>query len=191
MKDRSNQKCSPLGIKATIVLVVLNIVFLFGAALLFIDYSRCLKIQKAVDNGVIVEAEIVYLDRTAHISQGNMQGYSYTVVCRYVDENGIIYECSCGSGTSADYEQEKIDEQRIGEKVEIYIGEVLYDNKGACWAVSNGADVKAWTQLVFGLLFVFLIFVTFVLLALYLLYFYDKIPFKRRSAIETKNDGEK
>ena len=180
MKKKSDKKCAPLGVVEIIIFVGLSLVFIFGAALLFVDYDRCLKIQKAIDNGVIVEAEIAYLDTTSSISQKSIRGHSYNIMCRYVDENGIVYECVCGHGTSADKEQEEKDEQRIGEKVQIYIGEVLYDNKGVCWAVSNGTDVKAWTQLVYGLVFVFLVFFMFLILTLYLLYFYDKITFKKK-----------
>ena len=117
MKDIANKKCHPLGIKGGIIFVVLNLVFIFAASLFFVDYSRCLKIQKAIDGGVIVDAEIVYLDRTSSVLHG--VGHSYNIICRYVDENGIIYECACGSGTSSEREQELKDEQRIGEKVEI------------------------------------------------------------------------
>lgn len=105
MKDKANKKCSPFGIKAIIIFVVLNLAFILGATLFFLDYSRCLKIQKAIDNGIIVEAEIVYLDKTSAIPHG--VGHSYDIICRYVDENGIIYECPCGRGTSSDTEQKR------------------------------------------------------------------------------------
>lgn len=175
MKDKSDKRVSPLGIRGSILFTIVNLIFIFGAVVTFSGYSDCLKVQKAIDGGVTAEAEIVSLHHR-ELSNG-----LYNIICRYVDENGIIYECTCGSGTYADYAQQKLDEQRIGEKVEIYIGEVLHGNKGACWAVSYGKDANARAPLAGGIVFVCLIFVSFALLTLYLLIFYDKIPFKKRS----------
>lgn len=98
------------------------------------------------------------------------------MICRYVDENEKIYECACGRGSYYDYTQTALDEQRIGEKVEIYIDEIRHGNKGVCRAVSYGKDVNANTQLVLGIVCVCLIVVMFMLLSLYLLFFYDKLP---------------
>lgn len=174
MKDKSNKRVSPLSVKGSILFTLVNLIFIFVATLMFVGYSDCLKIQKAIDNGVTAEAEIVYLD-----GRGLSRG-TYRLICRYVDENGIIYECACGRGSYYNHEQTALDEQRIGEKVEIYIGEIRHDNKGVCWAVSYGKDVNANTQLAWGIVCVCLIFVMFVLLSLYLLFFYDILPFIKR-----------
>ena len=174
MKDKSNKRISPLSIKGSILFTIVNLIFIFVATLMFVSYSDCLKTQKAIDGGITAEAEIVYLQKR-HLSRG-----AYDLICRYVDEYGIIYECACESGTYADYTQKMLDEQRIGEKVEIYIGEVSHGNKGVCWAVSYGKDVNANTQLAWGIVCICLIFVMFVLLSLYLLLFYDKLPFIKR-----------
>ena len=178
MKDKSNKRISPLSITGIILFTIVNLIFIFIATLMFVSYSDCLKIQKAIDGGVTAEAEIVYLQKHS-LSRG-----TYSLICRYVDENGIIYECACGTGDYYDYTQTAVDEQRIGEKVEIYIGEVRHGNKGVCWAVSYGKDVNAKTQLAWGIVFVCLIFVMFVLLSLYLLCFYDKFPFTKRKKSE-------
>lgn len=178
MKDKSNKRISSLSVKGLILFIVVNLIFIFIATLMFVSYSDCLKTQKAIDGGVTVEAEIVYLQKR-RLSRG-----IYDLICRYVDKNGILYECACGSGTYADYTQKMLDEQRIGEKVEIYIGEVRHGNKGVCWAVSYGKEVNAKTQLAWGIVCVCLIFVMFVLLTLYLLFFYDKLPFRKRSPKE-------
>ena len=178
MKDKSNKRISPLSITGIILFTIVNLIFIFVATLMFVSYSDCLITQKAIDGGVTAEAEIVYLQKR-QLSRG-----TYNLICRYVDGNGIIYECACGSGTYADYKQKMLDEQRIGEKVEIYIGEVRHGNKGVCWAVSYGKDVNAKTQLALGIACVCLIFVMFVLLSIYLLFFYDKLPFTKRSKSE-------
>ena len=178
MKDKSNKRVSPLSVKGSILFTLVNLIFIFVATLMFVGYSDCLKIQKAIDNGVTAEAEIVYLD-----GRGLSRG-TYRLICRYVDENGIIYECACGRGSYYNHEQTALDEQRIGEKVEIYIGEIRHGNKGVCWAVSYGKDVNANTQLAWGIVCVCLIFVMFVLLSLYLLCFYDKFPFTKRKKSE-------
>ncbi len=174
MKDKSNKRILPLSIKGIILFAIVNLIFIFVATLMFVSYSDCLKIQKAIDNGVTAEAEIVYIQKR-DLSRG-----TYDLICRYIDENGIIYECSCGRGNYYNYEQTALDEQRIGEKVEIYIGEIRHGNKGVCWAVSYGKDVNANTQLAWGIVCICLIFVMFVLLLLYLLCFYDKLPFIKR-----------
>ena len=178
MKDKSNKRISPLSITGIILFTIVNLILIFIAALMFVSYSDCLKTQKAIDGDVTAEAEIVYLQKL-QLSRG-----AYDLICRYVDENGIIFECACGSGSYYDYEQTALDKQRIGEKVEIYIGEVRYGNKGVCWAVSYGKDVNAKTQLAWGIVCVCLIFVMFVLLSLYLLCFYDKFPFTKRKKSE-------
>ena len=178
MKDKSNKRISPLGIKGSILFTIVNLIFIFVATLMFISYSDCLKIQKAINRGVTAEAEIVYIQKR-NLSRG-----AYDLICRYIDENGISYECACGSGSYYDYTQTALDEQRIGEKVEIYIGEIRHGNQGICWAVSYGKDVNAKTQLAWGIVFVCLIFVMFVLLSLYLLCFYDKFPFTKRKKSE-------
>ena len=174
MKDKSNKRILPLSVTGIILFTVVNLILIFIATLMFVSYSDCLKIQKAIDGGITAEAEIVYLQKR-HLSRG-----AYDLICRYIDENGIIYECSCGRGSYNNYEQTALDEQRIGEKVEIYIGEIRHGNKGVCWAVSYGKDVNANTQLAWGIVCVCLIFVMFVLLSLYLLLFYDKLPFIKR-----------
>lgn len=178
MKDKSDKRVAPLSIKGGILFTIVNLIFIFVATIMFVSYSDCLKIQKAIDGGVTAEAEIVYLQHRK-LSRG-----IYNLICRYVDEDGIIYECACGSGTYADNTQTMLDEQRIGEKVEIYIGEVRHGNKGVCWAVSYGQNANAKTQLAWGIVFVCLIFVMFVLLTLYLLFFYDKISCKKRNKTE-------
>lgn len=175
MKDKSNKRISPLSVKGSILFAIVNLIFIFVATIMFESYSDCLKIQKAIDGGVTAEAEIVYLQQQ-QLSRG-----IYNLICRYVDENGIIYECACESGIDTDYTQKMLDEQRIGEKVEIYIGEVRHGDKEVCWAVSYGKDVNAKTPLALGIVFICLIFVMFVLLSLYLLCFYDKFPFIKRS----------
>lgn len=175
MKDKSNKRISPLSIKGSILFTIVNLIFIMVATIMFVSYSDCLEIQKAIDGGVTAEAEIVYLQQRK-LSRG-----IYDLICRYVDKNGIIYECACGSGTYSDYTQKMLDEQRVGEKVEIYIGEIKHGNNGACWPVSYGKDVNAKTQLALGILFTCLIFFMFVLLLLYLLFFYDKLPFINRS----------
>ncbi|MCM1305795.1 MAG: hypothetical protein NC037_02430 [Bacteroides sp.] len=177
MKNSANKKVSPLGIKAIIILTVVSAVFIIGTAISFNAYAENLKIQEAVDNGIIVEAEITYLH--------TYRKSNYSIMCRYVDENGIVYECDCARGSLKNYEQYEKDKQRIGEKVEIYKGNV-YRGKGVCWAVSYGKDVKAWDALAFGIVFASLLGILFLLLTLYLLYFY--VPFKNKNKKNVEAD---
>ncbi|MCM1368446.1 MAG: hypothetical protein NC184_06545 [Roseburia sp.] len=179
MKNSANKKISPFGIKAVIILIIVSLALIIGTIISFNAYAENLKIQDAVDNGVIVEAEIAYL-RTYRKA-------NYSIMCRYVDENGIVYECDCGKGSLKNYEQYEKDKQRIGETVEIYKGTV-YRGKGVCWAVSYGKDVKAWDALVFGIIFASLLGILFLLLILYLLYFYEKFPFKNKKKKNIETD---
>lgn len=176
MKNSANKKISPLGIKAVIILTIVGLAFIIGLVISFNAYAENLKIQEAVGNGIIVEAEITHLH--------TYRKANYSIMCRYVDENGVVYECDCGRGSLKNYEQYEQDKQRIGEKVEIYKGSV-YRGKGVCRAVSYGKDVKAWGALAFGIIFASLLGILFLLLTLYLLYFYDKFPFKKKKDIET------
>ncbi len=186
MSKKSDEKpIGPFSVKGIIIFIVLNLIFIFGATACFLNYFDNVELQKAVDKGIIVEAEIVYIDYTAN-SHGS--GHSYRLICRYTDENGIVYEGACGSGTSANLEQELKDEKRIGEKVNVYLGHVTSYGKGKCWAVSYGKDVKAWTSLIGACIFLSLVFILLVLLIVYLLWFYDKFPFKKKlnNNIETE-----
>ena len=63
MKDKSNKRISPLSITGIILFTIVNLIFIFIATLMFVSYSDCLKIQKAIDGGVTAEAEIVYLQK--------------------------------------------------------------------------------------------------------------------------------
>lgn len=161
--------------KAIIIFIILSLAFITGTIISFNAYAENLKIQEAVDNGIIVEAEITYLHT---YRRGN-----YSVMCRYVDENGIVFECDCGRGSQANHEQYAKDKERVGEKVEIYKGDI-YRGKGVCQAVSYGKDVKARNSLVYGVIFVSLSVISILLLALYLLWFYGKFPFKSKKNIE-------
>lgn len=177
MSKKGNDKLMPISIKGIIILVVVNLIFIFGATICFLNYFDNIELQKAVDRGIIVEAEIAYIDYTAN-SKG--AGYTYNLICRYTDENGIVYEGACASGTSANNEQELKDKERIGEKVDVYLGHVTSYGKRKCWPVSYGKDVKAWTTLIGACIFLSLIFILLVLLIIYLLFFYGKLPLKKK-----------
>ena len=55
MKDKSNKRILPLSIKGIILFAIVNLIFIFVATLMFVSYADCLKIQKAIDNGVTAE----------------------------------------------------------------------------------------------------------------------------------------
>ncbi|MDR1093584.1 MAG: hypothetical protein LBL66_05490 [Clostridiales bacterium] len=163
-----------MGRKGIILSIAVNLIFAFGAAVLIVGYFKNLEIQKAVDNGIIVEAEIVAVVHQANLKGG---GSTHSLLYRYIGDDGIIYEGYCAHG---DYRTLKSDEARIGEKVEIYIG-IGVDGTGVSWPVSKGKEIKAYESLIFASVFIFLIVAYIVGLLIYLLWYYDKLPKRGKS----------
>lgn len=181
-----------MGWKGIIISVVVNLAFVVGLTVGILNYIKCLELQRAVDKGVIVQAEIVRLDHRSSFPNGS--GSIYFIIYSYTDaETGIVYEGNCGSG---DYSTEADARKRIGEKVDIYIGGIGEISKQPlCWAVSYGADVEADKALIAPCIFGSLIVLYFVLLTLYILLLYDKLPHLRgrkkeaEGSVANENDG--
>ena len=165
-----SDKLPALSWKGIILSIVVIAVFGFIAIKATFDYIYCKELQTAVNKGIVVEAEIVYL---RHHSNGK-NGSTYRVMYRYIDDEGIVYVGSCGSG---DYRNEEEARKLIGQKVEIYIGGLSkVGARPLCWAVCYGTEVGVIDDIIVMSVFYSAIVVYIVLLIVYFLYFYDKLP---------------
>ena len=96
---------------------------------------------------------------------------------RYTDDDGIVYEGSCGSASGSYLEEEEARRKLIGQKVEIYIGGL--SKVGAqplCRAVSYGTEVDVSSEIIVMSVFYSAILIYIVLVIIYCLIFYDKLP---------------
>jgi hypothetical protein len=177
-------KYHALGWKVIMLSIVLNLIFAFGAAVMIAGYFRDIEVQRAVDKSVIVEAEIVAVVHQTNLKGG---GSTHSLLYRYIDGDGIIYEGYCAHG---DYRTLENDEARIGEKVEIYIGGIGVAGTGVSWPVSKGEEVNAYDNLIYAAIFIFLMVVYIVLLIICLLRYYDKLPKRRKFAQVASNKRE-
>lgn len=186
VEDMASKRIYIMGWKGIIISILVNLAFVLGAAVGFLNYIKCLELQRAVDKGVIVQAEIVRLDHRSSFPRGS--GSIYFLTYSYTDEEtGIVYEGTCGSGG---FDTEEEARTRIGEKVEIYIGgQGEISKQPLCWAVSYGADVEAEKALIAPCIFCSLIGLYFILLTLYISACYGKLPMFRKKKEERKEDG--
>lgn len=159
-----------LGWKGILITIALALFFIFGITTGFLNYAYRIELQKMVDKGEIAEAEIVALIYSPFSSDS-----AYRLQYIYVDENsGITYKGYCGRG---DYKTEESDKNRIGEKVEIYIGgygKLL--KKPLCRAVCFGTDLEVEKALIAPCIFIFLFCVYLVLFILFMLGSYGILP---------------
>ena len=168
-----SEKLPALSWKGVILSIIVIAVFGFIAIKATFDYIYCKELQTAVNKGIVVEAEIVYL---RHNFNGK-HGSTYHIMYRYIDDDGIVYEGSCGSGSGDYMEEEEARRELIGQKVEIYIGGL--SKVGAqplCWAVCYGSEIDVSTEIILMSVFYSAILIYIVLVILYSLLFYDKLP---------------
>ncbi len=162
--------------KGIIVSVMLLALFCLGGSLGVLRYLTDTELQQAIEKRIIVEAQIVRLSYTSSMPHG--RGSTYTIIYSYTDDDtGIVYEGGCGRG---DYRTEERDKQRIGEKVEIYIGGLSKAGLPLSSPVSYGTEVSMTDAIVVMSVFFSLIFIYIVLIVLYVLYFFGKLPEMRR-----------
>lgn len=166
-----SKKLHALSWKGIILSIIVIAVFGFIGAKSMVDYIYCKELQAAINKDIIVEAEIVALVRTSGVRHGG--GSIYNIMYRYIDEDGIVYESYCGRGN---YETEEEARKLIGEKVEIYIGGVGSFSRPLCRAVSFGTKVDASQYIIVMSVFYSAILVYILLVILYCLFFYDKLP---------------
>ena len=164
-----SDKLPALSWKGVILTIVVLAVFAFIAITATLNYIYSKELQVAVNKGIVVEAEIVYLKHNFNGTHGS----TYHVIYRYIDDDGIVYEGSCGKG---DYRDEEEARKLIGQKVEIYIGGLSEVGKRPlCWAVSYGAEISVRVEIIVMSVFYSAILIYIVLLIVYCLYFYDKL----------------
>ena len=165
-----SEKLQALSWKGVILSIIVISVFGFIAVKATFDYIYCRELQIAINKGIVVEAEIVYFKHNAN----GLHGSIYYIMYRYVDDDGIVYEGSCGSG---DYRNEEDARKLIGQKVEIYIGGLSkVGARPLCWAVCYGADIDVSNEIILMSVFYSAILIYIVLVILYSLFFYDKLP---------------
>ena len=172
MKAKSD-KLHALSWKGIILSIIVLATFGLIAVKATVEYIYCKELQTAVNKGIIVEAEIVYFKHNAN----GLHGSNYHVMYRYVDDDGIVYEGSCGSGGGNYWEEEEARRKLIGQKVEIYIGGLSkVGARPLCWAVSYGAEINVTDYIILMSVFYSAILIYIGLVILYSLYFYDKLP---------------
>lgn len=177
-----SQRLPALSWKGIILSIIVIATFGFIAIKSTLDYVYCKELQTAINKGIVVEAEIVALD---YRSGGH--GSIYHIMYRYTDEDGIVYESYCGSGN---YLTEEEARKRIGEKVEIYIGGL--SKVGAqplSRAVCYGTKVDVRDDVIVMSVFYAAILIYIVLVIIYCLFFYDKLPkLKKRKSESRENE---
>ena len=170
-----SEKLPALSWKGVILSIIVIVAFGFIAIKATFDYIYCKELQTAINKGIVVEAEIVYIKH--NFDQTGRHGSIYYVMYRYIDDDGIVYEGSCGSASGSYLEEEEARRKLIGQKVEIYIGGL--SKVGAqplCRAVSYGTEVNFSTDIILMSVFYSAIFLYIVVVILYCLFFYDKLP---------------
>ncbi|MDE7216423.1 MAG: hypothetical protein K2O08_06400 [Clostridia bacterium] len=105
-------------LRVYIPFIILALIFIIGAVVLWNNCPKEIGRQNAIDGGVIVEAEIVTVQREPNHTGSRS---AFTVWYRYIDANGIEYSgiaesTIIGENTAKSY---------IGKKINIYI-----DGKG-------------------------------------------------------------
>ena len=169
MMAKSN-KLHALSLKGVILSIIVIAAFGLIAVTSTLSYIYCKELQTAINKVIVVEAEIVYLRHNAN----GLHGSTYRIMYRYIDDDGIVYEGSCGSG---DYRDEEEARKLIGQKVEIYIGGLSkVGARPLCWAVCYGAEVSVITEITLMSVFYSAILIYIVLVIIYCLFFYDKLP---------------
>ena len=165
-----SEKLPALSWKGVILSIIVIAVFGFIAIKSTFEYIYCKELQTAINKGIVVEADIVYLRHNV----SGLNGSTYRIMYRYVDDDGIVYEGSCGSG---DYRDEEEARKRIGQKVEIYIGGLSkVGARPLCWAVCYGSEVSVRDEIIVMSVFYSAIIIYIALVILYCLIFYDKLP---------------
>ncbi|MDE7216402.1 MAG: hypothetical protein K2O08_06295 [Clostridia bacterium] len=98
--------------------IILAVFFLFCAILCFDKYQDEVYQQKAIDNGVIVEAKLVKVT-TRSSSTGNPPRSStyYKLVYSYTDKDGLEYTGTYGPSFKSEMQAQAY----VGSKIEIYI----------------------------------------------------------------------
>ncbi len=182
---KKSQKMHALSWKGVIISIIVLAVFGFIGAKATLDYIYCNELQATIDKNIIVEAEIVALN---YKSSGGNRGHGsiYYIMYRYTDEEGIIYESYCGSGN---YETEEDDRKLIGEKVAIYIGGL--SKVGAqplSRAVCYGTKVEVSTEIILMSIFYSAIILYIAAVIIYCLFFYDKLPIRKKKPDNTENE---
>ena len=168
-----SKKLPALSWKGIIISIILIAVFGFIAIKATFDYIYSKELQIAINKGVVVEAEIVYFKHNAD----GIRPSNYYIMYRYVDDDGIVYEGACGKGGGSYWEEEEARRELIGQKVEIYIGGLSkVGARPLCWPVSYGAEVNVIDNIIVMSVFYSAILIYIVLVILYCLYFYDKLP---------------
>lgn len=168
-----SKKLHALSWKGVILSIIVIAVFGFIAVKSTLNYIYCKELQTAINKGIVVEAEIVSLK---HNSSGG-HGSIYYIMYRYIDDDGIVYEGSYGRGSGDYWEEEEARRKLIGQKVEIYIGGL--SKVGAqplSRAVCYGTEVDVSNEIIVMSVFYSAILIYFVLVILYSLFFYDKLP---------------
>ena len=168
-----SNKLHALSWKGVILSIIVIAAFGLIAVKSTLSYIYCKELQTAIDKDIVVEAEIVYFKHNAN----GLHGSNYQIMYRYIDDDGIVYEGSCGSGGGNYWEEEEARRELIGQKVEIYIGGL--SKVGAqplCWAVCYGPEIDVSTEIILMSVFYSAILIYIVLVILYCLLFYDKLP---------------
>ena len=168
-----SKKLPALSLKGVILSIIVIAAFGLIAVKSTLSYIYCKELQTAINKGIVVEAEIVYLRHNAN----GLHGSTYRIMYRYVDDDGIVYEGSCGSGSGNYWEEEEARRKLIGQKVEIYIGGLSkVGARPLCWAVSYGTEITVTDYIVLMSVFYSAILIYIGLVILYCLFFYDKLP---------------
>lgn len=179
---KRSQKLHAFSWLGVILSIIVLAIFGFIGAKATLDYIYCKELQTVIDKNIIVEAEIfdlVYRSSTG----GHGGGSTYKIMYRYIDENGIKYENSCGRGNS---ETEAEDLKRIGEKIEIYIG-LSESGQPLCRAVSDGTKVDLTKDIIVMSVFYSAIVLYIIAVILYCLFFYNKLPVRKKKFDNTEN----